>query len=251
MEGVNKRKINWANIFMSTLIFAIVGVLVVVLVYYLFFSVGDDTLDDDGIVTYNIEVNDDRLNSLLKHISLIDPIVTNNGLALGSDLSDDTKLAIVIEDLMDTGNVTINEEKGTVNVSLNDILNRALLLFDIKTYDYYPDVIDYRNYQFVKENDHYIGTKSIDDDEYGRYVYYAPTFTMNGNELYLDAEFGYYETKNAAYTDSRKMQSLCEGEKCGDDLIQNHPDILQTRAVHGTYKIKNNQFILVSATIAD
>ncbi len=62
MEGVNKRKINWANIFMSTLIFAIVGVLVVVLVYYLFFSVGDDTLDDDGIVTYNIEVNEDRRN---------------------------------------------------------------------------------------------------------------------------------------------------------------------------------------------
>ena len=191
-----------------------------------------------------VDISQDRIDLLLKHIGLINPIERRN-LVLLEDLSPDLRLQIVIEELIETYKYDRDNEDHYI-IQFEDVLEKALDLYNLKTYDYYPDEIDYYNYHFEKKGTKYVGTKL--DVFYGEYHLFNSVVQPIHDELYLAAQIGYYEDKTGAYKDSTKTEEICGGLNC----IQNVDlETLKYRNVHATYKIINNNFVLISITVEE
>ena len=225
----------------------IISVIITGVVIFLYYAKQNEDQDIDYINNSFsvVDISENRMNLLLKHISLMDPVVSNYGVIQMKDLSDDLKLLLVIEDLLDTDEYVKDSENNFV-ISFNDILDRALLIFNEKTYDYYPDNVDYYNYHFTKQNKKYVGTK--DEENVGQYHYVDIQPNVIDGNLYLSAKVAYYETSDGAYTDSNMMELLCEGEHCIEKVDLSGKKL---REVHALYNIVNNQFVLVSVSSSE
>lgn len=239
----NKKGSNRIMVVLITVV--VISVIIAAIVIILYYVKGNKKIDNkfDNKMTF-ADISENRINLLLKHISLMDPAVSNRGLIQMKDLSDDLKITIVIEDLIDTDKFTRNDD--SIIIKFDDILERALLIFNQKTYDYYPDNVDYYNYHFTKDDRKYIGTKNENDS--GEYHYKDIEPNVVEDTLYLNAKIAYYEDKYGAYSDSEKSEMLCEGEHCIEKYDLSSREL---RELHAMYKIVNNQFIFVSASVSE
>ena len=242
---MEKKKKSLSMVIMTILILAIVAIVTLAILYYLFFDVSKDAGPNNESRSFSVTA--ERTRILLDHIGIIDPFIKLDGLVLASDLSEDTRLAIVIEDLLDTENYVSSTENGVEKylVSFNDVLSRSLKIYDLKTYDYYPDKVEFKNYVFEKSGNNYIGSKTVSDEEYGYYVYEMkdPLFSVTASfELQLTDIVFYYKDINGVYENSTRENVLCEGKDCETKSDINIPK----RELHATYQIKDNEFVITS-----
>ena len=238
-EGSNRI----AVVLITVVVISVIIAAVVIILYY----VKKNNKPDDSLVNQMayVDISDNRIDLLFKHISLMDPLVNNMGLYQMKDLDDDLKLKIVIEDLIYTNEYT-NVNDNSISLKIDDILQRALILYNTKTYDYYPDAIDYYNYHFEKKGNEYIGTKN--DILIGKYTYLDIKKSVVNDTLYLVAKIGYYEDENGAYNDSIRTIGICQGKGCIQKVDLN---TIEQREIYANYKIINNQFIFVSASVSE
>ncbi len=232
-----------AVVLITVVVISVIITGIVILLYYVKKNKEEDLEYINKSISV-VDISDNRMELLLKHISLMDPLVTNSGLIQLNDLDDDMRIKLVIEDLIYTDKYVKDEDKIVIKSS--DILDRALLMFNQKTYDYYPDTVDLYDYHFEKKENSYVGTKG--DFVVGEYHYIDITSNVIDGYLYLSAKVSYYENKYGAYTNSNKIVPLCEGEHCIEKVDLSGRALTE---VHGLYQIVNNQFVLVSVSSSE
>ena len=248
--GVNRTSL----IIMTILMCAIGGVITVAIIYYSFFHI-DNVIPEEKDFSPILTINDDRLNLLLDHLSILDPTINHNSLVTENDITDEDKLAIATEELMYEKEYEIEKVEGVdpkslesekIIINIDKLLAKILALFNLKEYDKYPDSFTYRNINFYKEGNQYVGTRTSTDEDYGKYVYTSINYTLNGNELYLEAELAYYESSDGSYTDSTRDMIICSGYQCVD---KTNEAVIHYRPIHGTYQIVNNNYVLKVVSI--